>query len=131
MIVADTDLILYPFLETEQTATAELVFRRDPDWRAPALWMSECRNALVLYVRKGLIALEGAVRTFEDARSAVTTTDAQGGADAVVRVAPDGGLSGHDAWFVASRSNPAYIEGSPALRRPSVTWGFKTGGLVG
>ena len=57
MIVADTNLIAYLFLEGEFTAQAESIYKQDSDWVAPYLWRSEFRNVLALYQRKKILNL--------------------------------------------------------------------------
>lgn len=52
MIVVDTNLIGYLYLESQYAPQAEQTLRKDADWVAPLLWRSEFRNVLALYLRK-------------------------------------------------------------------------------
>ena len=62
MIVVDTNVIAYLLLESEQTASTEVVAHKDPDWVAPHLWRSEFRNVLVLNMRQARIEPDDALR---------------------------------------------------------------------
>ena len=49
MIVVDTNVIAYLFLEGEHTQEAEEVLKIDPDWVSTTrLWRSEFRSVLAL-----------------------------------------------------------------------------------
>ncbi len=50
MIVVDTNLIVYLYLESKHSPLAEQVLMKDPEWHAPLLWRSEFRLAQVLGV---------------------------------------------------------------------------------
>ncbi|MGK7895136.1 MAG: VapC toxin family PIN domain ribonuclease, partial [Xenococcus sp. (in: cyanobacteria)] len=52
MIVADTNVIAYLFLQGERTEQAETLLLFDSEWIAPYLWRSEFRNILALYIRQ-------------------------------------------------------------------------------
>lgn len=67
MIVADTNLLIYLFIEGERTGESEAVQRQDPVWSAPVLWRSEFRNALIGLVRKGILALDDALPMMDEA----------------------------------------------------------------
>ena len=51
MIVTDTNVIAYLYLEGERSVQVEKVLEKDPHWVAPLLWRSEFRNVLALYMR--------------------------------------------------------------------------------
>ena len=51
MIVADTNLIAYFSIHTENSALAEAVCAVDSVWAAPMLWRSEYRATLLKYLR--------------------------------------------------------------------------------
>lgn len=54
MIVADTNLVVYLFINGDQTALAQDVLAKDPHWIVPPLWQSEFRNVLAGYLRRGM-----------------------------------------------------------------------------
>ena len=55
MIVVDTNVVSYLYLNGERSHQAEKLLSLDPHWCAPVLWRSEFRNVLGLYLRKGLL----------------------------------------------------------------------------
>jgi predicted nucleic acid-binding protein len=60
MIIADTNIIAYLALPSPYTEMAEKLLLQEPDWAVPALWRSELRNVLALYIRKSLIDFDTA-----------------------------------------------------------------------
>ncbi|MBL7164528.1 MAG: type II toxin-antitoxin system VapC family toxin, partial [Anaerolineales bacterium] len=58
MIVVDTNIIAYLYLESERSSQAERLLEKDTQWSAPLLWRSEFRNVLALYIRKKELSLE-------------------------------------------------------------------------
>lgn len=101
MIVVDTNVVLYLLLPGEKTRAAEDLRRRFPYWAAPRLWRSECRNALALYVRKGMLSLDEAAGL----QSAAEQTLAPGEADVdsyeILSLASRSGHSAYDCEFIA------------------------------
>ena len=59
MIVADTNLIVYLYINGDQTALAQRVLDKDPYWIVPPLWQSEFRNVIAAYMRRGMTLPEG------------------------------------------------------------------------
>ncbi|MFB3922883.1 MAG: type II toxin-antitoxin system VapC family toxin [Terriglobia bacterium] len=101
MIVADTNLMVYLLVRGQNTPEAERVYALDPKWVAPALWKSEFRNALILYVRNRLMELEEAAtycllaeRLIEDSSIPVDSLK-------VLSLAAQSGCSAYDCEFVA------------------------------
>jgi hypothetical protein len=47
MIVADVSLLAHLLIPSPDSALAEAVYRKDPEWSAPILWRSELRNVLL------------------------------------------------------------------------------------
>jgi hypothetical protein len=52
VIVVDSNIVAYCWLNGEHTAPAQRARLRDPDWQVPLLWRSEVRNILTGYVRR-------------------------------------------------------------------------------
>ena len=67
MIVVDTNVIGYLYLSSVYSEQAERALLKDAEWAAPLLWRSELRNVLALYMRKGWLSLEDAVRIMDEA----------------------------------------------------------------
>lgn len=65
MIVADVNLIAYLLLGGPDQATAQRVFKRDPDWAAPMLWRSEFRSVLAAFIRHRGLSVGDAWRAHE------------------------------------------------------------------
>ena len=61
MIVVDTNIICLRWLPAAETAMADALLERDPDWRSAFLWRWEFRNALAGYVRRGSLTAAHAV----------------------------------------------------------------------
>lgn len=80
MIVADTNLIVYLFITGDQTALAQKVLDKDPQWIVPPLWQSEFRNVLASYIRRGMTLqqakriMANAIQTLEH-RQVIPTTE--------------------------------------------------------
>jgi len=64
MIVVDTNIICFLYLNGIYTGEAEQAFDRDPYWIAPLLWRSEFRNVLAGYIRKGVLTFSDATRSW-------------------------------------------------------------------
>jgi predicted nucleic acid-binding protein len=67
MIVVDTNIIIYFYLDGEFTDLAEKAFKKDSHWVAPLLWRSEFRNVLASCMRKKIITLEDAFEMMPEA----------------------------------------------------------------
>ena len=62
MIVVDTNVISYLFINGIYTEYAEKLLKTDPDWIAPLLWRSEFRSVLSLYMRKTKLTVSDAIK---------------------------------------------------------------------
>ena len=69
MIVVDTNVIGYLYLNNQHSAQAEQALRQDPEWVAPILWRSELRNVLALYIHRNLLSLQDAQQIMDAATS--------------------------------------------------------------
>lgn len=101
MIVVDTNVIAYLYLPTDLTGDAERLLEFDPEWVAPVLWRSEFRNVLALYLRKGLISFEAAVRIQEEAEALLIDQEYMSVSQEVLRLVSESYYSAYDCEFVA------------------------------
>jgi predicted nucleic acid-binding protein len=62
VIVVDTNVIAYCWLNFKVTDVAQLVRRQDAEWRVPPLWRSEMRNLLAGFIRRKELGLADAQR---------------------------------------------------------------------
>jgi len=101
VIVADTNLIVYLLIPGEHTQQAERVFALDPEWSAPLLWQSEFRNSLSLYIRCGLLSLNEALQTMQDAETLMQGKEYEVSSTSVLSLAAGSRCSAYDCEFVA------------------------------
>lgn len=100
MIVVDTNLIAYLYLQGDRTALSEEVLKRDVDWAAPLLWRSEFRNVLATYLRAGRLSLEAALAIMETAEQQMATLEYRVPSDQVLSLCASSALSAYDCEFV-------------------------------
>lgn len=101
MIVADTNLLIYLYVQGQRTAESEAVLRRDPVWTAPLLWRSEFRNALIGLVRKDALALDEALSMVDEAERWLAGREYSVVSRHVLTLAEKSGCSVCDCEFVA------------------------------
>lgn len=101
MIVADTNLLIYLYVQGQRTAESEAVLRRDPVWTAPLLWRSEFRNALIGLVRKDALALDEALSMVDEAERWLAGREYSVVSRHVLTLAEKSGCSAYDCEFVA------------------------------
>jgi predicted nucleic acid-binding protein len=101
MIVVDTNLIGYLFLESERSHQAEQALLRDAQWAAPLLWRSEFRNVLAVQVRGGRLALDDAQAMIGQAELLMHGREYTVVSQVVLRLAAASGCSAYDCEFVA------------------------------
>jgi predicted nucleic acid-binding protein len=101
VIVADTALLAYLYVEGEWTAEAEAVVRRDAEWAAPLLWRSEFRSVLAGLVRRRALALDDAIRIAEEAEARMAGREYAVVSHDVLRLAAESGCSADDCEFVS------------------------------
>ena len=105
MIVVDTNLLAYLFINGEQSALAEKAYAKDPHWSAPMLWRSEFRSVLIKCVRKEVLGLDDAVLMARQAEAVMAGNEYAVGSDDVLRIADSAGCSAYDAEFVIGRAH--------------------------
>lgn len=101
MIVVDTNLIGYLYLESKHSPQAEQVLRQDADWAAPLLWRSEFRNVLASYLRKQWLSLAESRRLMDEALRMMEDREYEVDSDRVLRLVADSTCSAYDCEFVA------------------------------
>lgn len=101
MIVADTNIIAYLALPSPYTGEAERLYRQDPDWIAPALWRSEFRNVLALYLRKFLINFSQALIIQSEMESLFNGREFQVPSLDILSLVDDSECSAYDCEFLA------------------------------
>jgi len=100
VIVVDTNLIAYLFIDGGQTEPAERVLQKDEVWVSPLLWRSELCNALVKCVRSGLFGLNAAFRIMTEAESMMAGNEYAVVSGDVLSLAASSACSAYDAEFV-------------------------------
>jgi predicted nucleic acid-binding protein len=100
VIVTDTNILVYLFLDSPYTDAAEQLQRREPDWIAPALWRSEFRNALALYLHQSQLLIKEAIHIQHLAESLMDDTYYDVPSTDVLWLAKSSGCSAYDCEFV-------------------------------
>ena len=101
MIVVDTNVIHYCWVQGQNTGLAQAVRRRDPDWHAPLLWRSEMRNILTAYLRRGLLSrpqIDSILRAVDHALAQKSHSVSD---TSVLDVVEASAITAYDAEFVA------------------------------
>lgn len=101
MIVVDTNVIAYLFIEGPHTDDARRVLLADPEWSAPVLWKSELQNVLALYLRKGELEVPDAAAIVDQAQELLGQRQYSIDAMSVLELSMNSGCSAYDCEFVA------------------------------
>lgn len=101
MIVADTNLLVYLYVQGQRTDESEAVLMRDPVWTVPLLWRSEFRNSLIGLVRTQALELEDALSMIEEAERWLAGHEYSVLSRQVLTLASRSGCSAYDCEFVA------------------------------
>ncbi|MBB3061965.1 PIN domain-containing protein [Microbulbifer rhizosphaerae] len=112
MIVADTNVITYLALPSPYTPQAEQLLLRESEWVAPALWRSEFRNVLALYIRKSLVSFEEALAVQAEMEDLLSGNEYEVTSLDVLSLVNKSSCSAYDCEFVALAAS---------LRAPMVT----------
>ena len=100
MIVVDTNVMVKLVVGGADGAEAARLYERDQEWAAPPILISELRNVLVGYVRRGAMSREPAVAMIDHASLVLGDRVVNPPGSGVVEVALSCGLSAYDAEFV-------------------------------
>jgi len=101
MIVTDTNVIAYLYLEGERSVQVEKVLEKDPHWVAPLLWRSEFRNVLALFMRKRSLLVEQAQQIMQAAMLLMNDREYEIVSAQVLELVAESGCSAYDCEFVA------------------------------
>ena len=101
MIVVDTNVMASFLLGGEGGADAALLFETDPEWVAPIILISELRNVLLGFVRRGVLTSDQAKAMSDDAAMILGDRIATVASGQVFDVGLECGLTAYDAEFVA------------------------------
>ena len=101
MIVVDTNVIAYLFLNGDHSEASERLLQHDFEWAAPRLWRSEFRNVLALYLRKKLLDLPEAMAIIEAAERVMSGSEYEVPSEWIMRRVVESGCSAYDCEFVA------------------------------
>lgn len=101
MIVADTNTIVYFWLNGSFNKFAQNLLKEDPDWIAPFLWRSEFRNVLAGYIRKELISLENANELVLAAEDQFKNNEYLVTSDLILELVSTSNCSAYDCEYVA------------------------------
>lgn len=104
MIVVDSNVVAYCWVNGPLTALAQRVRVKDPDWHAPILWRSEMRSILTGYLRDGSLTGPQVVRIMEAAEDALAGREHLVPSAPVLETAGKSRLSAYDCEFVALAS---------------------------
>jgi predicted nucleic acid-binding protein len=101
VIVVDSNVIAYCWLNSPMTGLAQRVRVKDPDWHVPVLWRSEMRSILAGYLRDGSFSAAQVRRVMRHVEDALAGSEHLVSSDAVIKVIEATRLSAYDAAFVA------------------------------
>ena len=126
MIVVDSSVIAYCWINGDRTELAHRLRRIDPDWHAPVLWRSELRNILTGYRRDGSLHGSQVRQIMAAAEAALAGREHYLPSDRVFAVTEASRLSAYDAEFVAL----AEILGAPLVTEDRAILAAFAGGAI-
>ena len=101
MIVVDSNVVAYYWVNGPLTDSAERVRQKDPEWHAPVLWRSELRSVLTGYLRVGSLNGAQIARVMGAAEDSFSGREHIVPSDKVFQIAGETRLSAYDCEFVA------------------------------
>jgi len=105
VIVVDTNVITYFYINSELSDFAEKLFQKEPNWIVPILWRSEFRNVLAFYIKRDVISLNDGIQIFELAESLFNENEYEVNSAQVLNLAHESGCSAYDCEFVSLAKN--------------------------
>jgi predicted nucleic acid-binding protein len=104
VIVVDSNVIAYCWINGPLTALAQSVRVKDPDWHAPILWRSEMRSILGGYLCDGSLERAQASRVMDAAETALGGGEHIVPSEPVLEAVGRTRLSAYDCEFVVLAS---------------------------
>jgi len=101
VIVVDSNVVAYYWINGPLTETAWQVWTKDPDWHVPLLWRSEMRSILAGYLRDGTLSGKQVAQVMTSAEAAFAGREHLVSSENVLRIVEATDLSAYDAEFVA------------------------------
>jgi predicted nucleic acid-binding protein len=101
MIVVDTNVMVYLLTGAGPGEAAARLLGEDPEWTAPPILLSELRNVMVGLLRQEQLQPQDAAEICQDAGAILGDRVVSVSSAPVLNAAIAGGLSAHDAEFVA------------------------------
>ena len=130
MIVVDTNIMVRLVVGGPNGAVEARLLERDREWAAPPILISELRNVLVGYVRRGAMSREQAIAMIDDASLVLADRVVNPPHSDVIEVALDCGLTAYDAEFVVlarllgvplATADRAILRSAPDVAEPLAT----------
>jgi len=100
MIIVDTNILVYLYIQGEHTSSVESLVNIDCMWVAPPLWRSEFRNVLALYLRRKLVSLRQALDIVEQAEHIMIDNEYQPSSDSILDLVNTSSCSAYDCEFI-------------------------------
>lgn len=104
MIVVDSNVIAYCWVNGPLTALAQSARVKDPEWHVPILWRSEMRSILTGYLRDGSLTGAQVSQVMHAAESAFVGHEHIVPSASVFEIVGKSRLSAYDCEFVALAS---------------------------
>jgi predicted nucleic acid-binding protein len=104
VIVVDSNVIAYCWVNGPLTALAQSVRVKDPAWHVPILWRSEMRSILTGYLRDGSLNGAEISRVMHAAENALAGNEHLVPSAPVFEIAGKSRLSAYDCEFVVLAS---------------------------
>ena len=101
MIVVDTNVIAYLFIQGDFSENAISLLKFDSTWLAPYLWKSEFRNVLSFYFRQGHLSLKDAQSIINEAEEFMSGNEYNVNSFEVFELISNSDCSSYDCEFVA------------------------------
>ncbi len=101
MIVVDTNILAYLFIDGEHSQQAKKLYLQDSDWISPFLWRSEFRNIVAVYIRNGHLNLKGGQLLVSEAEHLMHGKEYDVGSNEILEFVSISKCSAYDCEFVA------------------------------